>query len=167
MSHEQTSEAFLAHRRELVTFAARLVADRSRAEDIVQDAYMRFQQAAAKAPPLNVRGLLYRIVRNLSVDARRRRASEARLIAADTPAMQDAVDASPAADAGLIARQDVRKVAAAVAAMPERMSLALRLHRLEGAKLKEIAARLNVSVTVAHGLVAEAVRRCRDSLDGA
>ena len=59
------------HRHELVAFASRLTRSRARAEDIVQDAYIRAWHAWERWEPVNedvdacVRNWLYRIVNNL------------------------------------------------------------------------------------------------------
>lgn len=71
---------FLDHRATLVDYATPIVGDRMRAEDVVQEAYIRFAPGAADgaaagrvAQPV---GYLYRIVRNLALDVTRRRRTE-------------------------------------------------------------------------------------------
>src|SRR5687768_2183785 len=78
-------ELFLRHRGALVEYATPLVGDRARAEDIVQDAYLRFAPRETEAgdgikaitQPL---GYLYRVVRNLALDLGRRRKSEQAIV---------------------------------------------------------------------------------------
>ena len=48
-----------------------------------------------------------------------------------------------------------------MAELPERTRVALEMHRFGGFKLREIAAHLGISVTVAHELIAQAVAHCR------
>ncbi len=68
---------FLAHRGELVSYAAAIVGDRTRAEDVVQEAYLRFDAAALGRPLDEPLGYLYRIVRNIALDGRRQRRGKA------------------------------------------------------------------------------------------
>jgi RNA polymerase sigma-70 factor (ECF subfamily) len=45
--------------------------------------------------------------------------------------------------------------------LPARTRIALEMRRIEGAKLRDIAQRLGVSVPVAHSIVAEGIAYCR------
>ena len=45
---EATLALYMAHRRELVNYASGIVGDRARAEDVVQEAYLRFSEATAR-----------------------------------------------------------------------------------------------------------------------
>ncbi|MGD1877527.1 MAG: sigma-70 family RNA polymerase sigma factor [Kiloniellaceae bacterium] len=153
---------YMAHRRELVNYASRIVGDRGQAEDVVQEAWLRFgaaTQARALEEPL---GYLYRIVRNLARDGRRRLNREAR--GADgvpSSAFQDKADERPSPEVEAADRQEERVLVEAMAELPERTRVALEMSRFGGFKLKEIAAHLGVSVTVAHEIVAAGVAHCR------
>ena len=51
MRHDYTILAlYLAHRGELVNYASAIVGDRGRAEDVVQEAWLRFGAAADSRP---------------------------------------------------------------------------------------------------------------------
>lgn len=156
---------FLANRSALVEFAAPIVGDRSTAEDIVQEAYLRFDAVGAARLIEEPLGYLYRIVRNLAVDGRRRRLREARIV---TPNSADAgaqtPEDRPTPESEALARAELRIVAEAFAELPERTRTALEMHRLRGCKLREIAAHLGVSITAAHALVADGVAHCRRRL---
>jgi RNA polymerase sigma-70 factor (ECF subfamily) len=161
--HGQNILAFyLAHRGELVKYASSIVGDRAQAEDVVQEAWMRFG-AAAKARPLDEPvGYLYRIVRNLAVDDRRRMQREQQVVQADAEAVaSETADEGPSPEATVAARDELRLLDEAMAELPTRTRIALEMRRFGGCKLKEIAAHLGVSVTVAHDLVAEGVAHCR------
>lgn len=161
MRHDYTILAlYLAHRGELVNYASAIVGDRGRAEDVVQEAWLRFGAAADSRPIAEPVGFLYRIVRNLAVDGRRRLTREGRTVDAD----HDAIDAPldyPSPEAEAAAREELRLLRVALDELPERTRIALEMRRFGGMKLKEIAARLGVSVTVAHEIVAEGIAHCR------
>ena len=57
---------YLAHRRELVNYANGIVGDRAQAEDLVQEAWLRFGAVAERRLLEEPIGYLYRIVRNLA-----------------------------------------------------------------------------------------------------
>ena len=72
-------ELYLSHRTALVDYSAPIVGCRAQAEEVVQEAWLRFcGQADSAAQPSNPVGYLYRIVRNLSFDLLRRSTLENR-----------------------------------------------------------------------------------------
>ena len=150
---------YLAHRGELVNYANAIVGDRARAEDVVQEAWLRF--GAASAVPL---GFLYRVVRNRAIDGRRRLTRE-RAIIADGKAAAATVDLQadeyPSPEATTAARQELQLLKEALAELPERTRRAVEMHRVGGFKLREIAAELGISITVAHEIVAQGIAHCR------
>ena len=78
MLNERNLSLYIAHRRKLVEYAKEIVGDPGRAEDIVQDAFLKFRSAASGRFLEEPVGYLYRVVRNLAVDRRRRLALESR-----------------------------------------------------------------------------------------
>lgn len=165
MPQDTTLTLYLAHRRELVAYASGLVGDPSGAEDIVQEAFMRFRAAASGRLIDEPVGYLYRIVRNLAFDGRRRTTLEDRHIERGARDMPGEVAADlPSPEAEAIARDELRRVMAAIEELPERTRLALEMHRLQGCKLREIAQRLGVSVSMAQLLVVEGIRHCQRRL---
>lgn len=156
---------YMEHRGELVNYASGIIGDRARAEDVVQEAYLRFSEAAARRLFDEPVGYLYRIVRNLAFDGARRRSLEDRHVklGAERAAAAVAED-KPSPESQLIARQELERVLAAITELPERTRQAFEMHRLGGLKLKEIAERLGISTSMAHVLVVEAVRHCQRKL---
>jgi RNA polymerase sigma factor (sigma-70 family) len=151
---------YLAHRGELVNYASAIVGDRARAEDVVQEAWLRFGATAERQPPDEPVGFLYRVVRNLAIDGRRRLTREGRALEAGAGGADEPVDyRSPEAEAA--AREELRLLRDAMAELPERTRIALEMRRFGGFKLREIAARLGVSITVAHEIVADGIAHCR------
>lgn len=157
---------FAAHHAALVSYATGIVGDRAQAEDLVQEAWLRFDEATRGRLLEDATGYLYRIVRNLALDGRRRAGRESRLIAADAYAEASAIhpDAGPSPEAAAISRRDCERVLAALAELPERTRIAVEMHRFGGARLREIAAHLGISVSLAHRLVADGVQHCKHRL---
>lgn len=153
---------YLAHRGALVSYASRIVGDRAQAEDVVQEAYLRFDAATGRRSLGEPVGYLYRIVRNLALDGRRRLARERSVVAPGTEdAAASTADDTPSPEAVAMARAELRLLEQAMAELPERTRIALEMRRFGGFKLREIAAHLGVSVTVAHDIVAEGIAYCR------
>jgi RNA polymerase sigma-70 factor (ECF subfamily) len=163
-----TLSIYLAHRRALVNYASGIIGSRTHAEDVVQEAYIRFSAAgkegrrgASIERPVNY---LYRIVRNLALDWTRR-ASRETLASTDTGEIAVTASDAPSTEEILLYRDELRIVAEALLELPERTRLAFNMVRLEGRSLQEAADRLGVSAVRVHQLVKEAVLHGARKLD--
>jgi len=159
-----TTALFVEHRGSLVNYANGIVHDRASAEDVVQEAYLRFSAAAKDDQIVNPVSYLYRIVRNLALDWQRRRSVEAPR--AVTPVMENLPSDAPSAERVLFYRDELRVISEALAELPERTRIAFRMYRLEGRTLQAIADHLGVSVVRTHQLVKEAIVHAARRLDG-
>jgi RNA polymerase sigma factor (sigma-70 family) len=165
LSRDESLAFFMAHRPNLVSYASGIVGSRAQAEDVVQEAWLRFDDASRLRLLEEPLGYLYRIVRNLALDGRRRLAREDR--GRDSYA---AIAVEPNGHANLTPEREaldkdaLRIVMAAIAELPERTQIALEMHRFGGCKLREIADRLGISVALAHSLVADGIEHCRRRL---
>jgi RNA polymerase sigma-70 factor (ECF subfamily) len=157
-----TLSIFLAHRPRLIDYARRIVGDHARAEDVVQEAYLRFDSAAGSQPFDQPIAYLYRIVRNLALDGRRRDAREGGFLVSSASAQADvAADSRPSPEVHAAGRSDLAALRGAIADLPLRARLALQLHRIEGRSVKEVAQRLGISVGSAHALIVDSLEYCR------
>ena len=75
-------------------------------------------------------------------------------------------DARPDPEQSLLASQDSGILAGAIAALPERLQLVLKLYFIEELNLNEIAAVLGVSVPRVHQLKADALKKARVAMVG-
>jgi RNA polymerase sigma-70 factor (ECF subfamily) len=156
----------MGNRRALVEYAAGLVGSRSLAEDLVQEAWLRFDSAAEKQfvrEPLNY---LYRIVRNLALDRKRKTMREDRIFAdIDIDLAAAASPDNPATpETQALFRDELRQLERALASLPERSRNAFEMHKFGGAKLREIAEFLGVSLSMAQVLVDDAMEHCKREL---
>ncbi|GEC17150.1 sigma-70 family RNA polymerase sigma factor [Nitrobacter winogradskyi] len=154
---------YLSHRGELVDYATAIVGDRGRGEDVVQEAFFRLRSSSADRPLDEPLGYLRRIVRNLAIDWVRRLASEGKFLAGSVVSDMVAEDRT-SQEYAIIKRDELKIVMHAMAELPERTRIALELYRFEGLKLKDVAARLGISVARAHSLVYEGLEHCRTRL---
>lgn len=157
---------FMTHRRALVNYASRIVGCHAQAEEVVQEAWLRFDEASRGRLLDDATGYLYRIVRNLALDGARRMTRESRVITdEDFDAAADACpDASPTPETVALYKDEYALVMEALAELPERTRIAFEMHRFGDAKLREIAAVLNISLPLAHRLVGDAVQHCKERL---
>ncbi len=148
-----------------MNYSSRILGDRIQAEDIVQEAYIRFGAAFARERPADPIGYLIRTVRNLSIDLGRRISRERERNVEPWDGFQgDFCDARPSPEVVVADRQELQALAGAIAELPERTRRALEMHRLGGRTLAEIARELGVSVGTAHALVVQGLEHCRGRL---
>lgn len=161
-----SASLFIEHRVSLVAYATRLVGSRAHAEDVVQEAWLRFDEVTRQRLLDEPLGYLYRIVRNLALDGRRRTALESQIVLEGSahPAFAGSSMAEPTPEAVALHRDELRVLMAALNELPERTRIAFEMHRFGDCKLREIAEFLGVSLPWAQRLVAEGLIHCRRRL---
>ena len=144
------------YRPALVAFAARLLGDGAAdAEDVVQDALVRALPALrAGDRPMAVRPWLYMIVRNRAFDHLRTPAARHRADTAERLALVAHPHGDPADRA--VAREELARVVAEIARLPDRQRLALVERELSGTSHADIAAELGTSVSATKSLILRA-----------
>lgn len=153
-----TTALFIEHRGSLVDYATRIVGSRAQAEDVVQEAWFRLSRVP-EGPVQEPLGYLYRLVRNLAIDTRRRLTREVGRSVADSSAVTLA-DEMPSPEQSAAGKDELRIVLEALAALPERTRIAVRMNRIEGRKLQEVADHLDLSVSRTFKLIVEGVAHC-------
>lgn len=155
------------HRAALLRYAIHLTGDPVLGEDCVQEAFMRFAQSPARPEPVAPLRYLRRIVHNLAMDLHRAQARVGRESGDsrdDRRAVETLADDYPDSGRHLDARRELALLGQALQELPVAQRQALLLYRLEGLKLREIAERLDISVSQAHRLVTEGLDHCRRRL---
>ena len=156
---------FMNHRGALVNYASGIVGDSAQAEEVVQEAWLRYGAATLGRRLEEPVGYLYRVVRNLALDRRRRLNLEDHHTAGQANSLAESLaDAAPSPEDEAIARQELQRVIAAMAELPERTRVALEMHRFGGCTLREIARHLGVSVSMAQVLVVQGIKHCQRAL---
>jgi RNA polymerase sigma-70 factor (ECF subfamily) len=159
---EATRHVVGTHLPRITAFAARTLGDRTEAEDVAQDTFMRLWTHAARWEPGRARltTWLHRVALNLCLDRRARRP----LVALDdVPA-----PAAPGTDvaAALQAEDVTRHVRAEVLQLAERQRVALVLSHYQGLSSAETADVMEISVEAVESLLSRARRTLRDRLRG-
>lgn len=152
------------HSRRATALAARITLNRSDAEEVVQEAFLRaWVKAPTWRPQEGAADALFatwfrRVLVNLCIDRRRRPATE------DLDRMPEIEDDAPSAADRLQSKQTSRRVAEAVAELPERQRAALALCHFDGVSNIEAAAILGISVGAVESLLVRARRALKTSL---
>lgn len=165
MSDAQIFSLYSSYQRELVSYAGSIVGDSDRAQDITQDAYLRFSAAMDDEWRDNPVGYLYRIVRNLALDYCRRRQFERTLFSQNIDDLADILpEQRSTPEQQAIVSSELEQLQSAMDELPERTRLALEMHRLGGYKLREIAEHMSISISMAQYLVKEGIKHCQSRL---
>lgn len=150
---DELEELFRAHYLALLRLGVVLTNDRSRAEDLVQESFVRFHRSSARPRPGAELAYLRRIVVNLAHDHRRRASFLRRVTQEDRAAAP-----SPESEAATNQRQ--RDIATAVRRLPRRQRECVVLHYFAGLAIAEIAGTLMIRP----GSVKTHLHRARETL---
>ncbi len=156
---------FVETRRELVDYATGIVGSTVAGRGSRPGSVDPLQRGGEGGVSREPRNYLYRIVRNLALDGRRRREVERRIFNEQSPEVVASLpDAAPSAEQASIDRDNLRLLQEALRELPKRTRIAFEMHRLQGCKLREIAAVLDVSIPTAQLLVMDALQHCKSRL---
>ncbi|QEO17055.1 sigma-70 family RNA polymerase sigma factor [Acetobacter vaccinii] len=162
---ETILSVYLDNRLRFLNLATRIVGSRSKAEDIVQDAFVNVSQAVrggtTVTSPLSY---FIQIIRRLSLDhvrsgkVRFEETQAEQVLAALSTDYRTPEDSS-------VSRSQLAVIASALDTLPHRTRIAFEMQRFGGYKLREIAVELDISIGRAAQLVADAFRACKTALD--
>jgi RNA polymerase sigma factor (sigma-70 family) len=143
-------------------FAARMLSDRTEAEDVAQEAMLRLWRMAPdwQQGEARVATWLYRVASNLCLDRLRR----SRPRGLDEVAEPE--DATPGVVARLIEADRALALDEALAALPDRQRQAVVLRHIEGLTNPEIAAVMDIGVEAVESLVARGKKGLAALLSG-
>jgi RNA polymerase sigma-70 factor (ECF subfamily) len=147
-----------AHLVKIMNYAYRLLRDRTEAEDVAQETFLRLWKDAGRyEPKARVVTWLYRIAHNLCIDRLRGRREEPSETLDEERTSQE--------PGGLLDRKRVAlEVERALASLPERQRAAITLVHYQGLSNVEAAAVLDVEVDALESLLARGRRSLRQKL---
>lgn len=158
------TEAYQVHYTGLLLSAQSLMGCRSRAEDVVQDAFLKLWEGGTHQSVRDDGKYLFRVVRNQAIDRLRRLALEQRY-GADVALMeQEPAPPSSSPEQRLIGREALQHLMAALGELTPRMRRVLFLSRLEGWTQRDIARSIGASPTLVNFLLRDTLVHCRRCL---
>ena len=154
------------HQSSLLSFASAFLRDDTLAQDIVQEAFLRaasdpHRMLKSHSGGPSERNWLLKVVRDLSVDTLRRRASEKRAITAAAAIKETA---APAADAAMEEQEQAERVRAAIDRLKPRLRELLILKVREKKSYREIAGITGLTVTNVGFLLHQAMQSLAEEL---
>ncbi|WP_161489455.1 sigma-70 family RNA polymerase sigma factor [Sulfitobacter sp. EhC04] len=151
MARQELLRHLIDEREMLLCDAMRIIGNRDRAEDVVQDAAMRCLNSKAIGVEIaSPRGFLRRIVRNLALDHLRRELREG---AAPLEPGDDLMCDKPTAETQLQDSQRLRRLAEGLMKLPARDTNIIFAHRLRVESQKDIAQRFGLSPARINGII--------------
>ncbi|KQB54760.1 RNA polymerase subunit sigma-70 [Pseudomonas endophytica] len=153
-------QAFIENRLALVKIAARITGCRSRAEDVVQDAFFRLQSAPNITSSFKAQlSYLFQIVRNLAIDHYRKQVLEQKYSGTEEEGLNVVINgASP--ETSHINFSTLEHIADALTELPSRTRYAFEMYRLHDVQQKDIAKELGVSPTLVNFMIRDALVHC-------
>ncbi len=141
---------------------------RNRADiaDLRQDVYERVCEAAATQIPDNTKAFVFRTARNLLINRVKREHVVPIEAVSDLDALGIALDA-PGPERSVLARDELRRLQAALDDLPPRCREAVTLGRIQGLSGREIAARMGISEAAVSMHLDHGIRVLVDAVYGA
>ncbi len=168
-------ELMLRYQARLVTVLAHLVGDRSAAEDLTQEVFLRVYRARKKyVPGSKFSTWLFTIANHVASNARRMksRRREVHAVTAETgPLAANSLDQMAQAASGLMPTRQLDKaemrdiVRAALESLNERQKMAVLLNKFEGMSYADIAAAMDVSPKAIKSLLSRARVQLKEVLE--
>lgn len=140
----QIDKIYIAERWRLQRLVMRLTGNHATAEELVQDAFLRFIAGNADQDIKSCEAYLTRIARNLALNHMRHLRQGVEL-PCETEILEAMTDERPSTEMTLIARQTLATTLRAIMALPPRRREIFILHRFEELTYNQIAARLGIS----------------------
>ena len=146
----------------ILGFAARMLTDRTEAEDVTQEALLRLWRVAPewRQGEAKVTTWLYRVTSNLCTDRLRRRRG---IALDDAPEVEDD---TPSAEQDLMEGERMAALDAALARLPDRQRQAVLLRHIEGLTNPDIARIMDIGVEAVESLTARGKRALAALLSG-
>jgi RNA polymerase sigma factor (sigma-70 family) len=139
----------------LLRAVKRAVGGADGAEDLLNSAFVRLTEYRMHNPVDNPAAFLVRTATNLAVDERRR-VQVRRESPVDVSEMLDISDRQPLHTEVLAAQERLERILSALETLGPRTREIFLLHRLDGLKYREIATRLDITVSAVEKHIAKA-----------
>ncbi|MBL8265906.1 RNA polymerase sigma factor [Steroidobacter sp.] len=163
--HVLVRQLFREHNRALVNFLRARVASEQEAQDVAQEAYVKLLQLHEPGAIGFLRGYLFRIATNLTVDRARQRGVRHRFVQekADAGWLDNPIGMDPP-EALATNRQQFDLACQALNELPPKPRQAFVRHVVEGYSPREVALELGVDERTVRKFITRALLHCRRSM---
>ncbi len=163
LTPEQTvTDCFQVFRRPVFHYVAGILRDRSEAEDVTQEAFLRlFGQLLSGDEIHNLRSWLFQVSHNLAIEHRRRTGIVQQL---ETDWRHDIASHEPDMEQILASQGRSRNVRKALCRLSGQERRAFQL-RAEGYRYREIASKLSVGISSVENYIGRAIRKIQFELE--
>lgn len=159
-------QSFIDHRAALIKIAANITGCRSRAEDVVQDAFFRLESAHLPSHSIKAQlSYMFRTVRNLAIDYYRKQAFEQRHRGSEEEGLTVEQQEGASPESLHQYQETLELIAEALSQLPERTRYAFEMYRIHGQQQREIARELGVSPTLVNFMIRDAMVHCRKHIE--
>jgi len=149
----------------LMQFLRRSSRSRAEADDLRQEVYVRVCEAARREIPDPARPFVFAVARNLLIDRARREQIVSIEAVADLGALEVVAD-EPEPDRTVIARQELRRLQAALDHLPNRCRQAVVMRKIDGLSYREIAKAMGIAEDTVSKHLREGMSVLADALHG-
>jgi RNA polymerase sigma factor (sigma-70 family) len=132
-------------------------------EDLLQEVYVRVFEAARKEIPTQIKPFVFATARNLLIN----RFRQCQVVPIESVADLDSLRipvSEPTPERSVIARDELRRLQAALDRLPPRVREAVLLRRVDGLSRREIAMRMQIGEGTVKDYLADAVNMLSDML---
>lgn len=143
-------------------YLARLLGNRTEAQDIAHDAYLRVYPSVTEQRADQPAALLYVTARRLAINRLKRRAISP--LQPGGAAIDDAASSRPGVQQEVMARQELEMLEMAIAELPPGCRTVLLLRKVELLSHREIADRLGIAISTVEKQHARALRLLKAAL---
>ncbi|MEJ8472541.1 RNA polymerase sigma factor [Roseibium algae] len=156
-------KSYLTYRKALVDYVSSIIGSRADAEDVVQDAFIRF---LPKNGPTTVstKAYLFRIARNLAFDLTRRRQMEARHENSELPHWATPQRLETPEEAAIIG-DDLIRISKYLDSCSKETRIAIEMYRFGGHTMEQIANDLDLSIASVHRILRKSMLEISEIID--
>jgi len=154
-------EQWNEHHADLMRYSMSLTHDGSRAEDAVQETYVRLMRADPDSLEGKLRPWLFRVCRSRVLDMMRK---EGRIHLSESPWLENQVDPSPSPATLAVSEDRARLLLACISGLPALQQEAIRLKFQGGLSYREIAEVMDKTVSHVGVLIHQGLANLRKAL---
>ena len=153
--------AFLQNEKSLKRFLANFSSSPQDIEDFYQESFLRAFAAECNKEIAEPKAFLFKIAKNIALGDIRRRARKPQILSEDTESAEQIIDARQlSAERWWEGRRKLSLLARAVAQLPPQCRKAFLMRRVHGLQYRQIANRMNISVSAVEKHVALGLLKC-------